>query len=56
MASTFLVPLRDTNSKILQGITIGDCGLKMGLNGVDNGTISFENDYSKENMLDRFLR
>jgi acyl-CoA oxidase len=31
------------NKKILQGITIGDCGLKMGLNGVDNGTISFEN-------------
>jgi acyl-CoA oxidase len=41
--NAFLVPLRDTNSKILQGITIGDCGLKMGLNGVDNGTISFEN-------------
>jgi acyl-CoA oxidase len=42
MALMLLVPLRDTNSKILQG-TIGDCGLKMGLNGVDNGTISFEN-------------
>jgi acyl-CoA oxidase len=41
--NAFLVPLRDTTSKILQGITIGDCGLKMGLNGVDNGTISFEN-------------
>jgi acyl-CoA oxidase len=53
--NAFLVPLRDTNSKILQGITIGDCGLKMGLNGVDNGTISFEN-VLKENMLDRFLR
>jgi acyl-CoA oxidase len=50
-----LVPLRDTNSKILQGVTIGDCGLKMGLNGVDNGTISFENvTIPKENMLDRF--
>jgi acyl-CoA oxidase len=53
--NAFLVPLRDTNSKILQGITIGDCGLKMGLNGVDNGTISFENvTIPKENMLDRF--
>jgi acyl-CoA oxidase len=28
----------------------------MGLNGVDNGTISFENvTIPKENMLDRFL-
>jgi acyl-CoA oxidase len=40
--NAFIVPLRDT-TKILTGITIGDCGLKMGLNGVDNGTISFEN-------------
>jgi acyl-CoA oxidase len=29
--NAFLVPLRDTNSKILQGITIGDCGLKWDL-------------------------
>jgi acyl-CoA oxidase len=53
--NAFIVPLRDTNGKILKGITIGDCGLKMGLNGVDNGTISFENVViPKENMLDRF--
>jgi acyl-CoA oxidase len=53
--NAFLVPLRDTNNKTLQGVTIGDCGLKMGLNGVDNGTISFENvTIPKENMLDRF--
>ena len=53
--NAFLVPLRDTNNKTLQGVTIGDCGLKMGLNGVDNGTISFDNVIiPKENMLDRF--
>ena len=53
--NAFIVPIRDTNSKILKGIKIGDCGLKMGLNGVDNGTISFENVViPKENMLDRF--
>ncbi|MDI5898784.1 acyl-CoA dehydrogenase [Flavobacterium yafengii] len=53
--NAFIVPIRDTNSKILKGITIGDCGLKMGLNGVDNGTIRFENvSIPKENMLDRF--
>ncbi|WP_281321892.1 acyl-CoA dehydrogenase [Flavobacterium aestivum] len=53
--NAFIVPLRDMNGKTLKGITIGDCGLKMGLNGVDNGTIRFENVViSKENMLDRF--
>ncbi|MFV8344622.1 acyl-CoA dehydrogenase [Flavobacterium sp. ZB4P13] len=53
--NAFIVPIRDTNNKILKGITIGDCGLKMGLNGVDNGTIRFKNVViPKENMLDRF--
>ncbi|MEZ7500143.1 acyl-CoA dehydrogenase [Flavobacterium sp. Arc3] len=53
--NVFIVPLRDANSIVLKGITIGDCGLKMGLNGVDNGTIRFENVViPKENMLDRF--
>ena len=53
--NAFIVPLRDANNTILKGVTIGDCGLKMGLNGVDNGTISFDNVViPKENMLDRF--
>lgn len=53
--NAFIVPLRDTNGNTLSGITIGDCGHKMGLNGVDNGTISFDNVIiPKENMLDRF--
>ena len=53
--NAFIVPLRDTNGNVLTGITIGDCGHKMGLNGVDNGTISFDNVViPKENMLDRF--
>jgi len=53
--NAFIVPLRDTNGNTLNGITIGDCGHKMGLNGVDNGTISFDNVViPKENMLDRF--
>lgn len=53
--NAFIVPLRDTKGNVLKGITIGDCGLKMGLNGVDNGTIRFENiAIPKENMLDRF--
>jgi len=53
--NAFIVPLRDTNGNTLKGIMIGDCGHKMGLNGVDNGTISFDNvTIPKENMLDRF--
>ncbi|PKB18248.1 acyl-CoA dehydrogenase [Flavobacterium sp. 5] len=53
--NAFIVPLRDENGTVLKGITIGDCGHKMGLNGVDNGTIRFDNvNIPKENMLDRF--
>ncbi|KDN56812.1 acyl-CoA dehydrogenase family protein [Flavobacterium seoulense] len=53
--NAFVVPLRDENGVVLKGITIGDCGHKMGLNGVDNGTIRFDNVViPKENMLDRF--
>lgn len=53
--NAFIVPLRDENGLVLKGITIGDCGHKMGLNGVDNGTIRFDKVViPKENMLDRF--
>lgn len=55
--NAFVVPLRDENLNILEGITIKDCGLKMGLNGVDNGIIQFHNVVvPKENMLDRFAQ
>lgn len=53
--NAFIVGLRDADGNILNGVTIGDCGHKMGLNGVDNETISFDNVViPKENMLDRF--
>ena len=53
--NAFIVPIRDKNSHVLKGITINDCGRKMGLNGVDNGTINFDQVViPKENMLDRF--
>ena len=52
-----LVPLRDKNGKPLPGITIEDCGRKMGLNGVDNGKILFDNvTIPYENMLDRYAQ
>lgn len=51
----FLVPIRDKSGNILAGITIEDCGRKMGLNGVDNGKIHFNNvSIPYDNMLDRF--
>lgn len=55
--NAFVVPLRDEKLNVLEGITIKDCGLKMGLNGVDNGIIQFHNVVvPKENMLDRFAQ
>lgn len=51
----FLVPLRDMTGNTLKGITIKDCGEKMGLNGVDNGVIYFEHvAIPKDNMLDKY--
>ncbi|MCK0110914.1 acyl-CoA dehydrogenase family protein [Ornithinimicrobium sp. F0845] len=37
-----LVPLRDDSGDSLPGVTIGDNGAKGGLDGVDNGTLSFD--------------
>lgn len=55
--NAFIVPLRDEKMNVLEGIIIKDCGLKMGLNGVDNGIIQFHNVViPKENMLDRFAQ
>jgi acyl-CoA oxidase len=53
--NAFIVPIRDKNNNPLPNVEINDCGLKMGLNGVDNGTLSFHNTViPKENMLDKF--
>jgi acyl-CoA oxidase len=38
-----IVPLRDERGKIYDGVRIEDDGEKAGLNGVDNGLISFDN-------------
>ncbi|CAN5743505.1 acyl-CoA dehydrogenase [soil metagenome] len=51
----FLVPLRDDEGKLLEGIRIEDCGLKVGLNGVDNGRIAFDRvRIPRANLLNRF--
>jgi acyl-CoA oxidase len=50
-----LVPLRDENHENLPGISVEDCGYKIGLNGVDNGRIWFKNvRVPRENLLNRF--
>jgi len=50
-----LVPIRDKDSNLLPGIRVEDCGYKIGLNGVDNGRIWFDNvEVPVENLLDRY--
>jgi acyl-CoA oxidase len=51
----FVVPIRDENGQPLPGVTIEDNGLKLGLNGVDNGRIWFRNTrVPKIELLNRF--
>jgi acyl-CoA oxidase len=51
----FLVPIRSADGDVLAGVTIEDCGLKAGLNGVDNGRISFDRvRIPRDNLLDRY--
>lgn len=50
-----LVPIRDERGEPCRGVTLEDCGRKMGLHGVDNGRISFDRvRVPRENLLDRF--
>jgi acyl-CoA oxidase len=39
---TLFVPLRDASGEPLPGVRIGDCGKKLGLQGVDNGRLWFD--------------
>lgn len=53
--NAFVVPLRDAKGELHPGVTITDCGPKMGLNGVDNGRIWFDHVViPASDMLDRF--
>ncbi len=50
-----LVPLRNKNNELLPGRKVEDCGYKVGLNGVDNGRIWFDQvRVPRENLLNRF--
>ncbi|OLT08403.1 acyl-CoA oxidase [Pseudonocardia sp. CNS-004] len=50
-----LVPIRDESGAPVPGVTIGDCGRKAGLNGVDNGRLTFDHvRVPREALLNRF--
>ena len=51
----FLVPIRDEEGRVLRGVRIEDNGPKIGLNGVDNGRIWFDDVVvPRTALLDRF--
>jgi len=53
----FLVPIRDAQGEPMPGVTIGDCGSKLGLIGVDNGRLTFDHvRIGRANLLDRFAQ
>ncbi|MEA2384792.1 MAG: acyl-CoA oxidase [Solirubrobacteraceae bacterium] len=52
-----LVPLRDDDGTVLDGVRIEDCGAKVGLDGVDNGRIWFHHvRVPREALLDRYAQ
>jgi acyl-CoA oxidase len=51
----FVVPIRDARGNPLPGVTIEDDGPKLGLNGVDNGRLSFDAvRVPRANLLNRY--
>ena len=51
----FVIRIRDDDGNVLPGMTIGDCGKKMGQNGVDNGWVVFNGLHiPRDALLDRF--
>jgi len=53
----FVVPIRNTDGTPAAGVRIEDCGHKMGLNGVDNGRLYFDQvRVPRENLLARYAQ
>jgi acyl-CoA oxidase len=51
----FVVPIRDETGTPLPGVRIEDCGLKAGLNGVDNGRLYFDDvRIPRDGLLNRY--
>jgi acyl-CoA oxidase len=52
-----LVPIRAEDGTPMPGVTLSDCGPKLGLNGVDNGRIVFDQvRVPREALLDRYAQ
>jgi acyl-CoA oxidase len=52
-----LVPIRDEQGNVLPGVRIEDCGTKLGLDGVDNGRIWFDQvRVPRDALLDRYAQ
>ena len=50
-----LVPLRDESGQPMPGVTICDCGTKLGLKGVDNGRLMFDQvRVPRANLLNKY--
>jgi len=53
----FVVPIRNADGSMCEGVRAGDSGSKMGLNGVDNGRLWFDNVVVPDTaLLGRFAR
>lgn len=52
-----VVPVRDAEGNVLPGVSVQDCGHKLGLNGVDNGRLWFDQvRVPRDHLLDRFAQ
>lgn len=52
-----LVPIRTPDGESMPGVTLSDCGAKLGLNGVDNGRIVFDQvRVPRTALLDRYAQ
>lgn len=53
----FLVPIRNDKMEILPNVRCEDMGHKLGLNGVDNAKLLFDNiRIPRENLLNKYIR
>jgi acyl-CoA oxidase len=51
----FLIKIRDDDGNVSPGLIVGDCGMKMGINGVDNGWAMFRSmRVSVDALLNKF--